>query len=63
MRELTMSELECVSGGGDGCTSSAGGNDYGGISDTQSVGKELIELYEGVVEATSYIIERIANAL
>lgn len=63
MRELTMGELECVAGGGDGCSSSEGGNDYGGISNTDSVGEELIEIYEGVVQAASYVIERIANAL
>ena len=63
MRELTMSELEYVSGGDGECSSEDGGNDYGGIKDTDSVGQELIEIYEGLVEATSHIIERVANAL
>lgn len=63
MRELTMSELACVSGGTGVCTPEDSGNDYGGISDTGSFGQELIELYEGLVAATSHVIERVANAL
>lgn len=63
MRELTMSELEYVSGGGDDCTSEEGGNDLGGIKDSESLGQDLINIYEGIVEATSHIIERVANAL
>jgi bacteriocin-like protein len=63
MRELTTSELACVSGGTGVCTPENSGNDYGGITDTGSVGQELIEIYEGLVEATSHIIERVANAL
>lgn len=63
MRELTMTELGFVAGGHDGCSSGDGGNNYGGISDTSSIGREIIEIYEGLVEATSYIIERVANAL
>lgn len=62
MRELTVGEIGLVSGAGDTC-SGAGGNDYGGITDTSSVGGELVAFYEGLVEATSYIIERVANAL
>jgi hypothetical protein len=61
MRELTIAELDFVAGGADECSS--GGNNYGGVTDTSSVGEELIEIYEGLVEATSYIIERVANAL
>jgi hypothetical protein len=63
MRELTMTELGFVAGGHDGCSSGDSGNNYGGISDTSSIGREIIEIYEGLVEATSYIIERVANAL
>ncbi len=62
MRELTMSEICLVSGAGDNC-SSGGANNYGGVTDTSSLGSDLIEIYEGVVAATSHIIERIANAL
>jgi molybdenum-dependent DNA-binding transcriptional regulator ModE len=59
-----MSEMGHVSGGGDSCPSGdSGGNDYGGISDTTSVGEEIINIYEGLVAATSHIIERVANAL
>ena len=63
MRELTMSEIGFVAGGAEQCSSDQGGNNYGGITDTGSIGDELIEIYEGLVEATSYIIERVANAL
>jgi hypothetical protein len=64
MRELTMSEIGFVSGAGDDCSSGdSGGNNYGGITDTNSVGKEIVEIYEGLVAATSHIIERVANAL
>jgi hypothetical protein len=62
MRELTASELDFVSGGGDSC-SGDDGNTYGGITDVSGVGDDLIAVYEGLVEATSYIIERIADAL
>lgn len=64
MRELTMSEINLVSGAGDDCPSgNSGGNTYGTINDPSSVGDEIIELYEGLVAATSHIIERVANAL
>ena len=64
MRELTMSEMGLVAGGGDNCPSGdSGGNNYGGITDTKSIGDELIEIYEGLVAATSHIIERVAGAL
>ncbi len=63
MRTLTSTELNTVAGGSDTCSSGDAGNDYGGIVDTTSVGDELIEIYEGVVAATSYVIERVAEAL
>ncbi len=63
MRELTMNEIEFVSGGSGECTSEEGGNEYAGISDTTTVGEDIINIYEGLVEATSHIIERVANAL
>ena len=64
MRELTMSEIGLVSGGADNCPSDdSGGNDYGGITDPKSVGEEIIDMYEGLVAATSHIIERVAGAL
>lgn len=59
MRELDSTEIEQVSGGAYVCTA----NDYGGIIDTGSFGRDLINLYEGAVAATSHVIERVANAL
>ncbi len=61
MRELTAGELDFVSGG-DSC-SGDGGNTYGGVTNTSELGQDIIDAYEGLVEATSYIIERVANAL
>jgi len=67
MRDLTMSEIGFVSGAGDDCPGDSGGdssgNTYGGISDPASVGNEIISFYEGLVAATSYIIERVAKSL
>jgi len=63
MRTLTEAELCAVSGGTGECTASDGGNTYGGVSDTKSFGDNLIDLYEGAIEAASYVIERVANAL
>lgn len=62
MRELTLNEMNLVSGAGDDC-SSEGSNTYGGVSDTTSVGNDIINIYEGLVAATSHIIERVAGAL
>lgn len=64
MRALTLSEIGCVSGGTGSCTpENSGGNDYGGITDPGSIGDDLVEIYEGLVQATSHIIERVAGAL
>ena len=63
MRELTMSELQCVAGTGDDCSSGDGGNDLGGITDSEGLGSDLVNIYEGLVSATSHIIERVATAL
>lgn len=62
MRELTASELDFVSGGGDSCSGDSG-NSYGGVNDVSGMGKDIIAAYEGLIEATSYIIERVADAL
>lgn len=62
MRELTVTELAFVAGGNEQCSSESSGNNYGGVTDTASLGQDIIEIYEGLVEATSYIIERVANA-
>lgn len=66
MRTLNTNELNFVSGGEGTCGpehDASVGNTYGGIIDTTAVADEIIDLYEGLVEATSYIIERVANAL
>ena len=63
MRELSMEEISRVSGGTGECTAQQSGNNYGGITEPGTLGQELIEIYEGMVEATSYIIERVARAL
>ncbi len=62
MRELTMSEITMVTGGGDTCTSD-GGNSLGGIGDAEGFGDYLIGIYDGLVAATSYVIERVAESL
>ncbi len=58
MRELNRMELDFVSGGVLVCTP----NDFGGITDTGGFGRDLINIYEGLVAATSHVIERVANA-
>jgi hypothetical protein len=65
MRELQSSELVLVSGATGQCTpeNSGSGNTYGGVSDPSSVAQDLIEIYEGAIEVTSYIIERVAKSL
>lgn len=64
MRELTVSELDFVAGGTGECTpENTGGNDYLGGAAPSDVGEGLIAVYEGLVAATSHIIERVANAL
>jgi len=63
MRELTTTETEFVSGAGDECSGGGSGNDLGGITNTSSVGDDLINIYEGVVQAVSHVIERVADAL
>jgi hypothetical protein len=59
MRELTKAELSFVSGGTGQCTPA---NSYGGVSNTSSVGNDLINIYEGVVGFASHVIERVANS-
>jgi hypothetical protein len=63
MRELTAIEMQRVAGAAGECSAEDSGNNYGGITETSSVGDDLIELYEGLVAATSYVIERVARAL
>ena len=63
MRLLTVNELQLVSGGEGQCTPSESGNDFGGVSDTENFGDDLVNMYEGAVAAVSHIIERVADAL
>ena len=61
MRELKSSELSFVSGAGDGC-SGGSGNDIGGVRNSGSFGRDLVNIYEGVVQAVSHVIERVSKA-
>lgn len=63
MRELTASEIGLVSGAAGDCSSGDGGNNIAGVTQPETIGTDLIEIYEGLVAATSHIIERVANAL
>jgi len=62
MRTLNTNELKFVSGGEGTCGSDDGGNVIVGVSEPASLGKDLIGIYESLIEATSYMIERVANA-
>ena len=65
MRELTSEEWCLVSGGHNPgvCTPATAFNDNAGIRDTSTIGSDLIDAYEGLVEFTSHVIERVALAL
>ena len=63
MRELTSRESRLVAGGRYSCDFDDAYNAYAGIVNPGSVGNDLISIYEGVVMATSHVIERVANAL
>ena len=64
MRAITEQEMDRVYGGTGECTpDNTSGNNYGGITDTSTIGGDLIAVYEGLVSATSHIIERVADAL
>ena len=65
MRELTLNEVSMVSGGAS--------NDCGGkvtigtdgislSSSSNSIGSNIVTLYEGLIESTSYMIERVAKS-
>jgi len=62
MRELTIAELDFVAGAGGECSSNSSGNSYGGVTQTGSLGQDLIQIYEGLISATSYMFERVAEA-
>ena len=61
MRELKINELEFVSGGLV-CTEAESGNVLYGIGQPKSFGDYLIDVYEGLIQATSYMFERVANS-
>jgi len=65
MRELTATEMDFVSGAGEDCPEDTGesGNNIAGVTDSGNLGQDLINIYEGLVEATSHVIERVANAI
>ena len=64
MRELTKDEWCLVAGGHSPgvCTPATAYNDYAGIRNTSRLGRDLIDGYEGLVEFTSHVIERVALA-
>ncbi len=62
MRELTLNELQFVTGAGDECEDEGGSPEVLGIP-SDDIADTIIDVYEGLVEATSHIIERVANAL
>ncbi len=63
MRVLTLNEMNLVAGAADDCSSGGSGNNYGGVTNPSTLAKDLIEIYEGLVAATSHVIERVAKAL
>ncbi len=60
MRSLTANEVEWVSGGAEASVA-VGPVKVEASGDTKNFGQALINLYEGAVEATSHVIERVAN--
>jgi len=66
MRELNREEMMFVAGSSDQCSSDDSGdsgNDLGGVTNPEGIGDDLINIYEGLVAATSHVIERVALAL
>lgn len=56
MRQLNMEEIISVSGGGDTCDSSY-------VGEQSSFFDDFVDLYEGFISATVYIMERIDDVL
>lgn len=63
MRSLLMQEIEAVSGGAEVTASVGSCSGVTVKSDSKGFGQALIDVYEGLVDATSHVIERVANAL
>jgi elongation factor P hydroxylase len=63
MRLLTKEETRLVSGGdAPVCTPADAMNDFYGIQNTTTFGQDLVNIYEGLVFATSHVIERVFAA-
>ena len=60
MRVLSTDECRQVAGGHDVCTPADAMNDFYGIQNTTTFGQDLVNIYEGLVFATSHVIERIS---
>lgn len=65
MRTLEINELQRVAGGTGQCSAdeAGSGNNYGGVTQPSRLAQDLIDIYEGLVAATSHVIERVAGAL
>ena len=65
LKQLTPLEAANVGGGEGDCTTTAnvGTGGVGVSGDPTSIGGALIGTYEGIIEATSYAIERVINAV
>ena len=62
MRILNHEECRQVAGGTGVCTPEDAMNDLYGIQNPGSLGRDLVNIYEGLVFATSHVIERVFNA-
>ena len=63
MRTLLENELCAVAGGTGTCTpDESSGNNLGGVTNSGHLGDDLVNIYEGAVQATSHIIERVADS-
>ncbi len=57
MRNLNMEEINFVSGAGDTCDATSG------VGDQTTLAQDIINAYEGLIEATVYIMERVTKAV
>ena len=65
LQSITPEQASDVAGGDGTCTSTVTVGTSGGSVTTQGAtpGDALIATYEGIVDTTSYIIERVANSI
>ena len=65
LNQLTPLDAQDVSGGAGDCpaTATIGTTGVGVTSPPDSLGNNLISTYEGVIQATSYALERVINAV